>query len=168
MTSLVRYIAALSSSAGLIIFAIAPLDGLDLVSSRLLGLAVIVVSLWVTGIVSPALPAIILFLVVMLFGLSSPSVTFSGFSAGAAWLTFTGIIFGLAIHRTGLGDRLAIYAKFAVLVIVLLVRIEVPREFHQLLMLRSMVDFSHHHVVHLRGGPTGASDDGGLPFCPLE
>ena len=107
MTSLVRYIAALSSSAGLIIFAIAPLDGLDLVSSRLLGLAVIVVSLWVTGIVSPALPAIILFLVVMLFGLSPPSVTFSGFSAGAAWLTFTGIIFGLAIHRTGLGDRLA-------------------------------------------------------------
>ncbi|MBO45177.1 MAG: citrate transporter [Rhodospirillaceae bacterium] len=107
MTTPAKYVAALSACIGIVVFVIAPLDGLDVVSSRVLGLTVIVVSLWVTGIVSPALPTIILFLVVMLFGLAPASVTFSGFSAGAAWLTFTGIIFGLAIHRTGLGDRLA-------------------------------------------------------------
>ena len=109
MTTPAKYVAALSACIGIVVFVIAPLDGLDVVSSRVLGLTVIVVSLWVTGIVSPAFPTFILFLVVMLFGLAPTSVTFSGFSAGAAWLTFTGIIFGLAIHRTGLGDRLARY-----------------------------------------------------------
>lgn len=107
MTSLAKHAAALSIGVGVVLFLVGPLDGLDLTSTRVFGLTVIVVSLWVTGVVSPALPAIILFLVVMLFDLAPASVTFSGFSAGAAWLTFTGIIFGLAIHRTGLGDRLA-------------------------------------------------------------
>ena len=72
------------------------------------------------------------------------------------------------IDLHGLGDGLAVRAKLAVLVVVLLVRIEMPRKFHQDLMVRSMEDFSHHHVVHLRGGPAGARDDGGLSLRPLE
>lgn len=105
--SFANLLAGAAVAAGVGIFAAAPLWGLEPVATRVLGLTVAVVALWVTSVVPPALPAFVLFVVVMVFDLAPASVTFSGFGAGAAWLTFTGIIFGIAIHRTGLGGRLA-------------------------------------------------------------
>ena len=72
------------------------------------------------------------------------------------------------IELYGLRDGLTVRAKLAVLVVVLLIRVEMPREFHQEFFWRSVEDFIHHHVVHLRSGPAGARDDGGLPVGLLE
>jgi anion transporter len=105
--ALAALLAGVSAAIGIYIFAALPFAGLDMLSNRILGLTVIVVALWVTGVVPPAVPSFVLFLGAMIFSLAPPAVAFAGFSAGAAWLTFTGIVFGLAIHRTGLGTRLA-------------------------------------------------------------
>ena len=105
--SIANLLALVSVAVGIVIFVAAPLWGLEPVATRVLGLTIAAVALWVTGVVSPAWPAFMIFVVVMIFDLAPASVAFSGFGAGAAWLTFAGVIFGIAIHRTGLGGRLA-------------------------------------------------------------
>lgn len=71
------------------------------------GLGLFVISLWATGIVPEYLPALVFFLFAVLAGMAAPAVIFSGFASTAFWLVFSGVVIGMAVNRTGLGQRLA-------------------------------------------------------------
>lgn len=70
-------------------------------------LAVLVIGCWATSILSPHLTAFILFLLCMLFKIVPANVIFSGFTSAALWLIFSGLVMGVAIKNTGLGERIA-------------------------------------------------------------
>lgn len=71
------------------------------------GLGLLVISLWATGVVPEYLPALLFFLVAVLARLAPPAIVFSGFASTAFWLVFAGVVIGMAVNRTGLGQRLA-------------------------------------------------------------
>jgi di/tricarboxylate transporter len=71
------------------------------------GLALFVIGLWATGVVPEYLPALLFFLVAVLARLAPPATVFSGFASTAFWLVFAGVVIGMAVNRTGLGQRLA-------------------------------------------------------------
>ena len=71
------------------------------------GLALFVIGLWATGVVPEYLPALLFFLVAVLARLAPPATVFSGFASPAFWLVFAGVVIGMAVNRTGLGQRLA-------------------------------------------------------------
>lgn len=70
-------------------------------------LAIAAVGFWATASLPEHMTALIFFLVAMVFGVAESQAVFSGFSAGAFWLLFGGMILGTAVGRTGLGARLA-------------------------------------------------------------
>jgi di/tricarboxylate transporter len=63
--------------------------------------------LWSTGALPEAVTSVGFFLAVILLGVGTPPVAFSGFYATAFWLVFGGMLIGLSVKRTGLGERLA-------------------------------------------------------------
>lgn len=71
------------------------------------GLGLLVIGLWATGVVPEYLPALLFFLVAVLARLAPPATVFSGFASTAFWLVFAGVVIGMAVNRTGLGQRLA-------------------------------------------------------------
>ena len=68
---------------------------------------VFVIGLWATGAWPEHVATLAFFLLVLLTGVAPPGVVFSGFSSSAWWLVFTGLIVGVAVKRTGLGERIA-------------------------------------------------------------
>ncbi len=70
-------------------------------------LALAVVGMWATGILAEHVTTLLFFLAAMVFGIAEAPAVFSGFSAGAFWLLFGGMILGSAVGKTGLGARLA-------------------------------------------------------------
>ncbi len=72
-----------------------------------LALTVFAVGLWATGALPEHLTAIIFFTVAMLLRVAPPDVVFSGFSSAAFWLVFAGLVIGVAVKRSGLGERIA-------------------------------------------------------------
>ncbi len=62
---------------------------------------------WGSGALPEALTAF-LFMALAVVGLSAPEIVFSGFLSPAFWLVAGGMIFGLAVARTGLGARVAL------------------------------------------------------------
>jgi len=72
-----------------------------------LALCIMAISLWATGVLPEAVTALGFFTIAMLFKLSPPTVIFSGFASGALWLIMGGLVMGVAIKSTGLGDRIA-------------------------------------------------------------
>jgi len=75
--------------------------------SKAAALVIVVISFWATGILPEYLTALFFFLFAMLFSISPPQVVFSGFEATALWLIFGGIVIGVGITNTGLGNRIA-------------------------------------------------------------
>lgn len=71
------------------------------------GLLVLCMGLWATGLVAEIVTALLFFSVAMLLKLAPSTVVFSGFASSAFWLVTSGMVVGLAMNRTGLGDRLA-------------------------------------------------------------
>ncbi|MCW5731786.1 MAG: anion permease [Alphaproteobacteria bacterium] len=70
-------------------------------------LAIFAIGLWATGVLPEHVTALGLFLFAMLFKVTAPAVIFSGFHSAALWLVFGGLVVGVAVRRTGLGERLA-------------------------------------------------------------
>lgn len=70
-------------------------------------LMVATIGLWASGVVSEALASLLFFLAAMLFAVAPATAVFAGFGASAFWLIFAGLVLGLAIRHTGLGERLA-------------------------------------------------------------
>jgi di/tricarboxylate transporter len=88
--------------------AIALFDPLALgASSAAMALTVLVIGFWASGVVAEYLTALMFFTVAMLFELAPAEVTFSGFGAGATWLIFSGLVIGVGVNSSGLGERIA-------------------------------------------------------------
>ncbi len=71
------------------------------------GLAVFAVGFWATAVIPGHLTAIAFFLFAMLFAVAPAPVVFSGFHSTALWLVFGGLVIGVAVRRSGLGERFA-------------------------------------------------------------
>ncbi len=70
-------------------------------------LSALCLALWATGIVPEYWPAFLFFLVAMLLELAPAESVFSGFHSPPYWLLFSGLILGISMNHTGLGNRLA-------------------------------------------------------------
>ena len=70
-------------------------------------LIVFTLGFWATAAIPEYMTALIFLLIAAVSQLASPSIVFSGFHSGAFWLVLGGLIIGLAVKDTGLGDRLA-------------------------------------------------------------
>ncbi len=96
--------AAVAASAALLLLPVPA--GLPPATVRGAGVVVFAIGLWSTGALPEYLTAIVFFLIAMVFGVAPASVVFSGFHSTAVWLIFGGMVIGLAVARSGLGDRM--------------------------------------------------------------
>lgn len=67
----------------------------------------VTIALLATGFVAEALTALLFFLAAMLLAIAPADVVFSGFASSAFWIIFGGLILGMSIRHTGLGEYLA-------------------------------------------------------------
>lgn len=74
---------------------------------RLAALVIVALGLWATGAVPTHITALGFMFVAILLGLAPADVVFSGFVSAAFWLIFGGMIIGVAVQHTGLGERFA-------------------------------------------------------------
>lgn len=74
---------------------------------HLAALVIVALGLWATGAVPTHITALGFMFVAILVGLAPPDVVFSGFVSAAFWLIFGGMIVGVAVQHTGLGERFA-------------------------------------------------------------
>lgn len=84
-----------------------PPASLSAEESKTAALVVLAIGLWATGILLEHLTALLFFFFAMLFSISPPQVIFSGFATTAFWLVFSGLVIGVGITETGLGNRIA-------------------------------------------------------------
>ena len=96
----------LSIALGLILLVFPPAS-LSPKESETAALVIVVISFLATGIIPEHLTALFFFLVAMLLSVSPPQVIFSGFATTAFWLVFGGLVLGVGITGTGLGNRIA-------------------------------------------------------------
>jgi anion transporter len=75
--------------------------------ARAAALAVVGIGLWATGAVPEHVTTLALFALAMLTGAAPAAVVFSGFASSALWLIVGGLVIGIAMRHTGLGERLA-------------------------------------------------------------
>jgi anion transporter len=101
-----RVVTALIAAAGLGLLLFPP-GGLPPGQAKALALGVIAIGYWATGVVPEHLTALLFFLLAMLLGAAPPKTIFSGFFSGALWLVYAGLILGVAVKTTGLGERVA-------------------------------------------------------------
>lgn len=64
-------------------------------------------ALWATGALPEPVTAVAFFLACILLAVAPPGVVFSGFASSAFWLVFGGLLIGISVKGTGLGERLA-------------------------------------------------------------
>ncbi|HXP98408.1 MAG TPA: SLC13 family permease [Telmatospirillum sp.] len=72
-----------------------------------LALSVAAIGLWATSAIPEYVTAIAFFTLAMLFKVGAPGVIFGGFESAAWWLIFGGLVMGVAVKSTGLGERIA-------------------------------------------------------------
>jgi anion transporter len=95
-------VAALTSAAVLL------LRPLPAGENGVFALCLMAISLWATSLLPEAVTALGFFTIAMLFKLAPAAMVFGGFQSGALWLIMGGLVMGVAIKSTGLGDRLAL------------------------------------------------------------
>lgn len=71
------------------------------------GLVAGTITLFATGAVAEHLTALLFFAFAMVFSIAPADLVFTGFASKAFWLVVSGMVIGLAIHKTGLGARIA-------------------------------------------------------------
>jgi len=98
---------AVSLLAAALLVAMTPPTGLPAADARAAALVIGSIGLWATGLVAESLTALIFFTIAMLAKIAPPEVVFSGLVSSAFWLIFSGLVLGVAIKRSGLGDRMA-------------------------------------------------------------
>ena len=87
--------------------AVLPPAGLTPVQAQILAVVLVTLGLWASGVVPNYFASLILFAVVLVFGLAPADLVFSGFSSTAVWLIVSGFVIGAAISASGLGVRMA-------------------------------------------------------------
>ena len=65
------------------------------------------IALLATGVIAEAVTVLLFFLAAMLLAIAPADVVFSGFASTAFWIIFGGLILGMAIRHTGVGEHLA-------------------------------------------------------------
>jgi di/tricarboxylate transporter len=90
-----------------VLFMLPPPPGIAAEAMRAGVLTVFAITCWATGILPEHVTALAFFFLTMLFSVASPDVVFSGFLSTALWLVFSGLVIGVAIKRTGLGEWVA-------------------------------------------------------------
>ncbi len=70
-------------------------------------IALLTIGLYATGLVAEAVTSLLFFLAAMLAAVAPAEVVFSGFASSALWIIFGGLIIGLAVRHTGLGQTVA-------------------------------------------------------------
>ena len=80
-----------------LLLAIFPPSFLAPAAGRAASFAFVIIAFWATGFIPEYLTALIFFTGAMLFDIAPPGVIFSGFSSGALWLIFGGLIFSSAL-----------------------------------------------------------------------
>lgn len=101
-----RLIITLSLACAAAIALLQP-GGLSPEQARGAALIMLAIIFWATSVLPEYLTALLLLLSAVLLSVAPPDIVFSGFSSTAMWLIFSGLIFGMAINVTGLGDRLS-------------------------------------------------------------
>ena len=102
--TLPRLIALAAVAAAALILVWGPLPGPE---TRALALVVAAIGLWATGAIPEHITALAFFTIAMLTAVAPPRVIFSGFESAALWLIFGGLVMGVAVRTTGLGERIA-------------------------------------------------------------
>ena len=74
---------------------------------RAAGLLTLTLGLLALGTLPESITSLLFFTLAILLALAPPAVIFSGFTTGAFWLVFGGMILGEAVKTSGLADRLA-------------------------------------------------------------
>ncbi len=69
--------------------------------------ALLTIGLFASGVIAEAIGALVFFLIAMLGMIAPPAVIFAGFSSTAFWIIFGGLIIGMSIRHTGLGEHIA-------------------------------------------------------------
>lgn len=99
-----RLVAWTSLAAALVILAVQPLPPTE---SRVLALTVAAIGLWATSVIPEPITAVFFFTAAMLLKVAPAPVVFAGFESAALWLIFGGLVMGVAVKSTGLGERIA-------------------------------------------------------------
>lgn len=100
-------VAGLAVAAALVMFFLPAPEGTDPRIMRGAALAVFSIGLYATAVIPEFVTALAFFLIAMLFAVVPAQVVFSGFQSTALWLVFGGLVIGIAVKSTGLGERLA-------------------------------------------------------------
>lgn len=74
---------------------------------KALALSVAAIGLWATGAIPEHVTALAFFTAAMLSGTAPAGVVFAGFQSAALWLILGGLVMGVAVKSTGLGERIA-------------------------------------------------------------
>lgn len=89
------------------VFNVLPSTILSSSESVVAALVLIAITFWATGVIPEHLTAILLFVAAMLLSIAPANIVFLGFSSAAFWLVFAGLVIGIGINGTGLGNRVA-------------------------------------------------------------
>lgn len=98
---MVALTAVLAAAATLLL---QPLQGQE---NQALALTIAAIGLWATGVVPEYITALAFLTIAMLFKIAPPATVFGGFESAALWLIFGGLVVGVAVKTTGLGERIA-------------------------------------------------------------
>ncbi|MBV1789498.1 anion permease [Marinobacterium sp. D7] len=74
---------------------------------QVLAIVILTLGLLVTNVLPGYMTALLFFLAAILLEVGTPAEIFSGFYSAAFWLIIAGMVIGMAIKSTGLGDRVA-------------------------------------------------------------
>ena len=99
-----RLIALLAVAGAGLVLILAPLPPAE---TKALALVMAGIGLWATGAVPEHVTALAFFTVAMLTQVAPPRIIFGGFESAALWLIFGGLVMGVAVRSTGLGERIA-------------------------------------------------------------
>lgn len=98
-------IAFLALGLGLLLLAVPAIAGVQPVVGRTFGAGLIALGLWSTAVTPAYFTSIVFMFLAVILGLAPANVVFSGFLSTAVWLVFAGLVIGVAVRKSGLGER---------------------------------------------------------------
>ena len=84
-----------------LVMAVAPPAIFGPEQARILGVVLVTLVLWGTGVVPGYLASLIFFAVLLVLDLAPPDLVFAGFQSTAVWLIVSGFVIGAAISVSG-------------------------------------------------------------------
>jgi di/tricarboxylate transporter len=102
-----RRIVMILIALGAILLVLSPPAGMAPDMAVAAALVLVTIGFLATGTLAEQLVVLVFFLFAMVLSVAPPAVVFSGFTSGAFWLVFGGLVIGAAVDRTGLGARIA-------------------------------------------------------------